>query len=351
MTRIGLVGTGDIGRIHAHSLAKIPGVELVICKGHNPARAEQLASELKATTADDLTDLLSDPGIEGVSLCIPNDLHAEYTSLILKEFKAVLCEKPIALNMDDAEEMEMMSSWTETPLMIGHVLRYWEDYQKAREVILSGELGEIQVFTARRLVSLLRAVQGEQGWRHQKERSGGAVIDLQIHDLDFILWTFGAPSRVTSRGIRSHTGAFDHVFTLLEYQKGLVVEVESSFMLQGNPVVMDFRTLGSQGSLEFSFVDSNFAMHGIEGGQEKEARSSPPSLIQYKWNEPPQILLTQKDDPITAIFDAELLAFVEMIRTGSRHGVPSPAEACLALELALASQESCESGKTVEFQP
>ncbi len=349
MTRIGLVGTGDIGRIHARALAKIPGVQLAICKGRNPSRAEVLAVELNAVTPDNYTALLADPSIQGVSLCIPNDLHADYAIPALEAGKAVLCEKPIALTMEDAVRMERTATRTGTPFMVGHVVRYWQDYRKARELVQAGTLGGIQVFTARRMVSLLRAVQGEAGWRHQIQRCGGAVIDLQIHDLDFILWTFGPPACVTSRGVKSHTGAFDHVFTLLEYRNGLTVLVESSFMLQGNPVVMDFRIIGSEGSLEFSFIESNFAMHGIEGGKEKVEKRSHPSLVHYQWNQTPQTLLTQLDDPVTEIFDAELLAFVEMVRTGCGTGVPSPAEAVQALRLALASCESCEIGKTVEF--
>ena len=350
MTRIGLVGTGDIGRIHARSLARIPGVELVICKGHNPSRAEQLADELNDVTADSFTALLADPGVQGVTVCVPNDLHASYTIQALEAGKAVLCEKPIALTMEDAIRMEQAAARTGTPFMVGHVVRYWEDYRKARELIRSGSLGKVQVFTARRLVSLLRAVQGEEGWRHQVDRCGGAVIDLQIHDLDFILWTFGPPALVTSRGVRSHTGAFDHVFTLLEYRNGLTVQIESSFMLQGNPVVMDFRILGSEGSLEFSFIESNFAMHGIEGGMEKIARSSPPSLIHYRWNHPSEPLLAQKDDPVTAIFDAELQAFIGMVRGEPNVEVPTPTEAVQVLRLALVSRESCETGRTIEFQ-
>lgn len=350
MTYIGLVGTGDIGRIHASALGKIVDVELVIAKGRNPKRAEEMAHEFHASLSENYEALLADPRIQGVTICVPNDLHAEYTIRALNAGKSVLCEKPIALTIDDADQMLQTSQRTGTTLMVGHVLRYWEEYRKARDLILAGTLGEIQVFTARRLVSLLRAVRGEEGWRHQSARSGGAVIDLQIHDLDFILWTFGIPERVTSHGIRSHTGAYDHVFTALEYPHGLIAEVESSFMLQGNPIVMDFRAIGSDGSLEFSFIESNFAMHRIEGEFKDHQVEPSPSLVHYHWGQRPQTILTSREDPISEMFDAELHDFVNIVRTGENRGVSSLTESVQALRIALASKTSCETGESVIIQ-
>ncbi len=310
VTRIGVVGAGDIGRIHARSLAKIPDVRVVVAQGRDPARAAELA---------------------------------------LESGKAVLCEKPLALTLEDALEMERVAERTGRLLVAGHVVRFWPEYAEARRLMQSGALGPVQSYSARRLVPLLRAVTGAEGWRHSAERSGGAVIDLQIHDVDFVLWAFGRPAAVTSRGVRSHTGAFDHVFTLLEYEDGPVVELEASFMLQGNPVTMDFRALGPEGSVEFAFVESDFAMHDIhtDGG---EVREAPASLVLYRWGQPRDVRAVQEEDPVGAIFDAELRAFVDAVRGEAQPELPSTREAIDALRVVLASRRSCETGETVRLE-
>lgn len=345
-TRIGLVGTGDIGRIHARSLARVPGVQVVIAEGRRPERARSLARELDVTTAPSYDALLSDTSVAGVTVCVPNDLHAPMVVAALEAGKAVLCEKPLALTLEDALAMAETSRRTGHPLATGHVLRFWPEYATARDLLLRGAIGTVQNFSARRLVPLLRAVSGEEGWRHRGERSGGAVLDLQVHDIDFVLWTFGMPAAVTSRGVRSHTGAFDHVYTILEYDGGPLVSVESSFMLQGNPVTMDFRAIGPEGSLAFSYVESDFAMHDIHTDSVEATREPPPSLVLYRWGTPAEVLARQARDPITSMFDAELAAFVAMVR-GEPHGLPSLDDAVNALRVVLATRESCLTGATV----
>lgn len=345
--RIGLVGIGDIGRIHGRALAQIPDVELVVTQGRAPHRAVDFARELGVETAGSFEVLLNDPSVQGVSICVPNDLHARYAVAALQAGKAVLCEKPLALSMADGELIAHAAETCNRPLMVGHVLRFWPEYAEARRLLQSNHIGKTQVFTARRLVPLLRAVKGEDGWRHAGSRTGGAVVDLQIHDLDFVIWTFGMPRTVTSRGVRTHTGAFDHVFTLLTFEDGLVVEIESSFMLQGNPVTMDFRAIGEDGSLEFAFVEGNFAMHDIQGDGTAETREGRPSLLLYRWGNQREVLYHQGEDPIGAIFDAELRAFVALVRGDRCIEAPTPRQSLDALRVALASQESCATGKTI----
>lgn len=350
VTRIGVVGAGDIGRIHARSLAKIPEVRVVVARGKDPARAEELAREVAGETAESYASLLEDASVAGVSICVPNDMHAEYAVSALETGKAVLCEKPLALTLEDALEMERVAERTGRLLVAGHVVRFWPEYAEARRLMQSGALGPVQSYSARRLVPLLRAVTGAEGWRHSAERSGGAVIDLQIHDVDFVLWAFGRPAAVTSRGVRSHTGAFDHVFTLLEYEDGPVVELEASFMLQGNPVTMDFRALGPEGSVEFAFVESDFAMHDIHTDGGGEVRDAPASLVLYRWGQPRDVRAVQEEDPVGAIFDAELRAFVDAVRGEAQPELPSTREAIDALRVVLASRRSCETGETVRLE-
>lgn len=343
--RVGLVGVGDIGRLHAAAWVNVPGVELVVAGGRDPARAGGLAEQLGVEQVPDFARLLADPAVDAVDLCVPNHLHAEYALAALEAGKHVLCEKPIALSVNDATTIVELAQAKGLTFMVGHTVRYWPCYVAARREIQSGLIGDVSAYSARRMLSLLRATDGAEGWRQRGDLTGGAVLDLQIHDLDFILWTFGTPRSVYSRGIKSSTGAYDHVWTLLQYDSGFCAGVESSFMLQGNPVTMDFRAIGSTGSIEFAFVQSTFDMHGIEAASADDQVDLGGALRHYRWGSPSEVLARDPSDPVAAAFDLEVAEFARVVREGSsRQGA---LEAIEALKLALASRQSCDTGKVV----
>ncbi len=347
--KIGLVGTGDIGRLHAQSLRKLPDVELVIAQGRNPDKARQLAGEMGAGLAQNYEAMLKDGSVDAVDLCVPNDLHHEYALAAAGAGKPTLCEKPIALSLEDAREMIEAFETSGTPLMVAHVLRFWPEYAMGRKIIADGSLGKVRSFSARRMLSLLLAVGGSDGWRRSAQRSGGAVLDLQVHDLDYILWLFGQPKGVYSRGVRSEYGSFDHVNTILDYGSDLIVSVESSFLLKGNPVVMDYRAIGDEGSLEFSFIESDFAMHDMHLDRPGQKKSNPPSLVRYRWGRKAEVLAQQPADTVSVAFENEMKAFVGLVRGEKDPAVSHPREALEALRVALASQKSCETGRPIEL--
>jgi predicted dehydrogenase len=126
---------------------------------------------------------------------VPNDLHRAYVEEAAAAGKHTLCEKPIAITVEDAESMLVAARRAGVLFMVAHPLRFWPKYVKAREIIRSGQLGDCRAITMQRLLSLLISVRGERGWRHRSERMGGAILDLQIHALDFLRWTFGLQLR------------------------------------------------------------------------------------------------------------------------------------------------------------
>ena len=347
--KIGLVGAGDIGRIHAQAYQRLGDVDLIVAKGRDPQKAASLANDMGATVAANYEALLADDSIDAIDLCIPNDLHHQYARAAARVGKPTLCEKPIAMSLAEGEEMIEAFDKAGAPLMVAHVLRFWPEYAEARDLIARGELGRIHTLSARRMLSLLKAVQGAEGWRRDANRMGGAAIDLQIHDIDYALWLFGLPATVFSRGVRSEYGSFDHVYTLLGYDDGLTVGIESSYMLKGNPVVMDFRAVGEKASLEFSFIATDFAMHDMHTDAAGAPSRRPPSLLRYEWGRDAQALCEQSDDPIAAAFDNQARAFTGLVRSDAAVQVPAASEALDALRVAIASLESCETGRPVEI--
>ncbi len=341
--RMALIGAGEIGAVHAQAHAAAAGNQLAAIYDVHAERAGRLAEQTGTAVASSLETVLDDPGIEGVDICVPNHLHCGLAVRALQAGKHVLCEKPIALNLDDADAMLAAAERSKRWLMIGHVLRFWPEYVLAKQAIEDGRIGELLLMSGRRMVSLLAGTPGADGWRRDPERSGGAVLDMQIHDLDVFRWILGTPESVVSRGVRSADGAWSHVFTAVDFAGGRKAFVEASFLMQGNPLDIQFHILGSTGSLAWRYTPGAFALHGEQG----QASSGGPSLVLYRWGREPEGLYTPAEDSFAAAMRDQVAYFAACIRTG-QSPVRAPAtDSRLALALALASRESCQTGETV----
>ncbi len=345
--KIGLVGTGEIGQVHAQAHAHATGTQLCIAALLQPAAEQRLAAQYNAQLYNSLDALLDDATVDAVDICLPNDLHREFAVRALQAGKHVLCEKPMALSLEDADAMIDAARRADRFLMIGHVLRFWPEYRQAKAAIDAGTVGDPLAISARRMVSLLAGTQGDRGWRHDARRSGGAVLDMQIHDLDSFCWFFDdRPHTVFSRGLRSPDGALSHVFTHLEFPGGQQAFVEASFMMRGNPIDIFFRVLGSQRSMEYTFNPASFALHDIETRKES---SVSPSLVLYEWKKPSESLYIPEAESFAIAFRDEVSYFAECVRTGTAPRIGTAQQARQALEIALASQTSCETGEPVRL--
>lgn len=342
--RLGLVGIGDMAGVHAAAVRRL-GIELGIAAGHDAARAEMLAEQMGGRLYPSYEALLSDPAIAAVDLCVPNDVHRRYAERAFAAGKHVLCEKPIALSLADADAMIAGAEAAGVTLMVGHVVRFWPEYRRVKELHASGDLGEIAWLSLRRLTGVLSATQGREGWRASAERSGGAALDLQIHDLDVACWLFGSPRAVFARGVRSPNGSWDHVLTTLDYD-GCRVMVEASFLMGSAPIDIGFHLISDRGAVTYRYSPAAFALHGLHGDTtDQEARL--PTLLLYDSADAPTGLLQPERDSFEAAIDAEIAEFVECVRSG-RELACTGDDARLALSVSLASLRSCESGVVVD---
>ena len=341
--KIGLIGTGEIAQVHAEAHSRIEGTELSIAALIQPEAERRFSEQFDATLYPSLEGLLADETIDAVDICLPNDLHCEFALKAFEAGKHVFCEKPIALSLEEADAIIDAARRADRFLMIGHVLRFWPEYLKAKQAIDAGQVGESLAVSARRMVSLLAGTQGDRGWRHDPRRSGGAVLDMQVHDLDAFCWFFGdRPISVFSRGLRSSDGALSHVFTHLEFPDDRQAFVEASFMMQGNPIDIFFRVLGSQRSIEYTFSPDTFALHDIDT---QKSSGTGASLLLYEWKKEPQTLYTPRSDSFSIAMRDQLDYFAECIRSGKPPQIGTGAQARQALEIALASRLSCETAQ------
>ena len=149
MIRIGIIGCGKIAQVrHLPEYAANPHVELAGYYDLNTQRAQEMAAQYGGKVYDSYFDLLNDPSIDAVSICVENRSHAEITTYALYAGKHVLCEKPMAVTLAECESMVAAAERNGKHLMIGHNMRFDPVHRKAKELLDAGIIGDIITFRA-----------------------------------------------------------------------------------------------------------------------------------------------------------------------------------------------------------
>ncbi|WP_057762213.1 Gfo/Idh/MocA family protein [Cytobacillus praedii] len=189
--KVGIIGCGSIAKYrHAPEYKANPHVEEIVFYDRNVERAKELALEFGGCVVKTVEELFNDPAIIAISDCSSNEVHHLNTSNALRSGKHVLCEKPLAINVELAEEIIEAERKSGMKLMIDHNQRFTKAHQKAKEILDNNELGEVLTF---------KTSFGHQGpenwgvdksnatWFFKKDRSySGVAGDLGIHKIDLI---------------------------------------------------------------------------------------------------------------------------------------------------------------------
>jgi predicted dehydrogenase len=199
--KVAVIGCGNIGEVHAKCYAACPQVELTWVVDIVPEKAERLARATGAAHhGTDYREALRDPSVDAVSVCLPNDLHCPVTLDSLQAGKHTLCEKPIALNMDEAGRMSAAARKAGKLLAIGVVNRFNDYVNLVRDEIRGGALGGL--YHVNFSFKAYRSIPGLGGWFTAKRRAGGGVmIDWGIHFLDLVLYCIGAAEPRSVSGV------------------------------------------------------------------------------------------------------------------------------------------------------
>jgi predicted dehydrogenase len=317
---IGILGLGFMGATHLSACSKIEGCEVAAVStrdqktlsgdlshiGGNLGREGPFPDFSAAAKYTDWRELIHDPNIDAVDICLPTDLHEAAAVGALEAGKHVLCEKPMALSNAGCERMLRAAETQGRILMIGHVLRFWPAYVYLRKFITSGEYGRIKSATFIRQ----SGVPDWSSWLPDPERSGGAILDLLIHDIDQALALFGPPQGLRAKSL----GEGDTVAATLIQEGGPELRIQGGWFAAGTPFSMSFQVQAERAQLDYS--QAGLVLNDLSGQR--------------------NVIELGDDDPYTA----QLSYFVNCCQSGRQPELGSPQDAAAAVEVALLLKES-----------
>ena len=238
----GIIGCGWVASSHAWGIRSLvdDGVRLVRVADQDEARAGELGERFGASTTSDYRELLADNAIQAVSICLPDHLHHEATLAAAEAGKHVLCEKPLSLTVDEADEM--LAACEQNGVQLGFVMnhRYAPGNILARRAVASGALGRLLIASAVHASGLTGDPRGASPWRGRRRLSAGGVLSTQaIHFLDLLLWLGGPATAVQAWADRLESDQ-DHEDTVglaLRMRSGALATLTAT---SASPIMDDF---------------------------------------------------------------------------------------------------------------
>lgn len=265
--RIAVVGAGHVAQIaHIPAYSNHPDVELTAIVEDDPAKGRKVQSQFGFKSVyEDLNQMLEKEDVDAVDICTPNYLHAPMAIAALRSGRHVLCEKPMARNAREAEQMVKAADEAKRHLMVAMNNRFRDDVRILRTFIERGELGEIQMVKT----GWLRRVHEwrERSWFTQMGKAGGGVLlDLGIALTDLAIWVAGLeqPTRVSCSvyGKTRKNSVEESACAMVHFKSGSCLIVEVSWNLKTPTDVTYLQLFGSNGAAVMHPLTIHKAMHG-----------------------------------------------------------------------------------------
>lgn len=245
MIKVGLIGCGFMGNMHANCYRNIEGVSITAVADLRREKAEEIACGAKIYS--DGLDLINHADVDVIDICLPTYLHAEYAIKAMDKVKYLFVEKPVALNNEQAYAMIEKASKTGCQVQVGQVIRFWDEYVELKKILDSGIYGKVINANFRRISPT--PTWGWNNWLLTIPLSGGSAQDMHIHDIDFVLSVFGKPEKYNS--IKNVLGEENsYINTIMQY-KDFVVGVEGTWGLPTtHPFEATFRVVLEKATIE-----------------------------------------------------------------------------------------------------
>lgn len=327
--RVGVIGAGFIGGLHARILSECPSAELVAVADADGELARKVASAYGAAAYEDYNELLRREDIQAVSVCVPEEVHEPVGVAVARAGKHMLLEKPIAKTVAEAEAISRACEQAGVRMMVAHVLRFDPRYVQLHDAILRGEIGD----------PIHIRVKRNNPWLSGARLKGRVSIlhYLGVHDIDLMRWYAGSDvvkvygAQVSKR--LADIGAADSLFALLTFANGALGLLDLSWALPKevpSGIVSHAEVMGTKG---IGYVE--IFEQGLRLFTEGSGVVFPDTL---HW---PEV-----NGRVSGDLAAEIEHFVTAVLEG-REFLMSTADAIKAVEVIEAIQESIRSGQAV----
>ena len=208
--KVGLLGVGGITLRHIPAWLKHEDAELVAMCDIRPEQMEKYP-EIRHYT--DYYEMMENEELDILDIALPTFLHAQYAEDALNRGLHVFCEKPISLKKEDVQRLYSAAEKNNVCFMVGHSVRFGDQYQLLRNIIKDGRYGKLLSGKLFRLSAMPNW--SWDGWMQDPKRSGGVACDLHIHDLDFMVYALGAPK--SHKSYRTQYPGKDYIFATYDY--------------------------------------------------------------------------------------------------------------------------------------
>ena len=337
---IGIVGLGFMGQTHIKAYRQLPQANIAaICDAvslpadgvlrgvaGNIASTDQIQFDMAVVKGyRDYREMLANPAVQLVDICLPTPLHAEVAIAALRAGKHVICEKPLARNSATCREILAAAAAAKGYFMPAHCLRFWPEWAWLKAAIADHRFGS--VLTAK-FTRLSEPPAWSQGSYLKGADSGGALLDLHIHDTDFVQFCFGRPRSVMSTGQSRLSGAIDHLFTIYQVAGGASVMAEGSWLMgPGHGFKMAYTAVFEQATVDYDSTRGTEALKVFAAGK------------------PPEVVTCAGADG----YVGELKHLLECIAAGRPPSIVTGADGLGAVEICEAEERSARLGERVSL--
>lgn len=270
--RIGLVGSGFMGRAHAMAfeaaartfdLPANPVLEILADRNAEVA-ANAAASLGFARSTGDWQALVSDPDVDLIAIAAPNLLHAPIALAALASGKPVYCEKPLATSVAESRSMVDAAAASGLPTSVGFTYLFNPMITVARDLIASGEIGEVTAFRGIHAEDFMASPQSPFNWRCEPEQAGGALADIGSHIISLARHLVGEidevsaslhtahPSRPDGKGEMRAVHIDDQMDSVIRFAGGATGSLSASWIATGRKMGLSFEVSGTKGSIYFN---------------------------------------------------------------------------------------------------
>ena len=340
MIRMGIVGLGFMAATHLKAYREVKGGRVAaLCNpsgkhldgdfssvaGNLPGQ-EPLRWDMSDVAAHrDFDRLLADPNLDAIDICAPTHTHHDLAIRALRAGKHVLCEKPMARTSAQAREIASEAGRVGKIFMPAMCLRFLPSWVWLKRAIESQAYGKTYGVHFRRVA---QPPSWGQGSFLDGAKSGGGLLDLHIHDTDFVQFCFGRPLSVFSTGFTKVSGAIDHVMTQYEVASGATVTAEGGWaMSRGFGFNMSYTAVFDRATVDYD----------LSRGAE--------ALKLFREGHPPEVIKTEGPDG----YVGEIQYFLDVVGQGGELMTVTALDGISAIEICEAEETSVHSRRTVRF--